>query len=77
MSRIKEGETKRKKESERDGNEGGKNRERKRGVHPAGHIVVQQFCRVVALPRTGCVSSPSHSNLITSVSPLLILFSLY
>lgn len=46
-------------------------------VNPAGHIVAQQFCWVVALPRTGCISSPSHSNLMTPVSPLLILFSLY
>lgn len=46
-------------------------------VDPAGHIVAQQFRWVVALPRTGCVSLLSHSNLITLVSPLLILLPLY
>lgn len=51
-------------------NEQNKGRERKRGRQ------IQQG-NFVTLPRTGCASSPSHSNLITPVSPLLILFSMY
>lgn len=45
-------------------------------LNPAGHIVAQQFCWPVALPRTGCVSSPpSRRSLRALLSPSSIWLS--
>lgn len=45
-------------------------------LNPAGHIVAQQFCWPVALPRTGCVSlPPSRRSLGALLSPSSIWLS--